>query len=757
MSPAKIKMQLSLQNIAPFSNLNKEIELNKLKTSIFANNGSGKTFLSRMFRLLDNQTEISADENGNIKTDKLISFDSNSSSFSFKITDKHNVVVEDFSLSLSKGVVPTIPKTHYIYHIFNEDYVEENIQILSYDKNSNIEGFILGKANIDVEDEEKLLTEHELQLKNEIEAVELSIATYLQENINDIRDIKRLKGYKELTYTNVFESISLPIEEEDKSFHDLLSDYNKIKSVPENLSDINEVKDIRYDPEYFTGLLERLSKKYDLSSLAEDFKSKIKNKQSFIESGLELLGDNSECPFCEQTLEIDASKLIDKYNEYLVDEEAKTISKFNLDIDLLNDIVKEVSASIRDNDKKVINFNDYKIKYIPSMVDEELTVLDSLALKNIIKNIIKLLETKVDDISISIIDTNEYFVEFVNELTSINSKIEINNKSILKINFKKNKISDESRRVRNAICRVTLNDLIIKHKDDVESIKNVTRLIDELNQQITSKLQKQKVSKKIKVAKTIKAVLNYFFADKYSLDEDTFRLVFNKNILKDGQAKDVLSAGEKNIIAFAYYLGDCHLKVENEDDYEHLFFVIDDPISSMDFNHVYTLSGVISNLKTLIGNIKQDKILILTHNSDFMRVLSGNKVVDTKLILRNNVISKFDNNLTVPYIPHLIDVHKISTKEIKPAHTTANSIRHIIETLVKFEYLNTKDNSIKLYIEEYFNKDRKTYVLIQDLSHGGWRTEQLPITDDDFVDVCKEVIKHISGKFKGQIEYCNNF
>ena len=96
--------------------------------------------------------------------------------------------------------------------------------------------------------------------------------------------------------------------------------------------------------------------------------------------------------------------------------------------------------------------------------------------------------------------------------------------------------------------------------------------------------------------------MNYFFSDKYTLDEETFRLVFYKNTLEKDQAKDVLSEGEKNIIAFAYYIGDTHLKVESEDDYGKLFFIIDDPISSMDFTHVYTLCGVIRDISKSLTN-----------------------------------------------------------------------------------------------------------------------------------------------------------
>lgn len=50
-------------------------------------------------------------------------------------------------------------KPHYLYHVFNQDYVEENIQVLNYEKDPNIQGYILGKIHID-------LSNDEIKLKN---------------------------------------------------------------------------------------------------------------------------------------------------------------------------------------------------------------------------------------------------------------------------------------------------------------------------------------------------------------------------------------------------------------------------------------------------------------------------------------------------------------------------------------------------------------------------------------------------------------
>lgn len=471
---------------------------------------------------------------------------------------------------------------------------------------------------------------------------------------------------------------------------------------------------------------------------------------------MELLNNSelSSCPFCEQKIENEALILIDNYTKYLTDTEAKTIKQFRTYIDILEKYIETVKNTENINNKRINEFNTFKTKYIPSSEDVELETLDTKNIKNEILILINSINEKLKNIAISIkvSDENKELIE--KKQTLLNRKIEINNQEIDLINNKKNKIGDENKSIRNEICKSAFNHLVDEHKTNIKSVFKLRNDWKILNDEIKKKKEQQKVSKRDKVASTIKTVLNYFFDEKYTLDEETFRLIFNKNTLEKNQASDILSEGEKNIVAFAYYIGDTHLKIETEDDYLKLFFVIDDPISSMDFSHVYTLCGVIRDIRKIIDKLKRERLLIFTHNNDFMRVLASNNIVDKKLLLKNGELKDFNNNLTVPYINHLIDIYKIARMRSCASHTTANSIRHIIETLTKFESIEVSTDSIAEYIRENIPNDKKSYTLINDLSHGGWRTEQSPITDEDYTDVCETIIKHIETKYKGQIEHC---
>jgi wobble nucleotide-excising tRNase len=749
-----IRTNIQCENLAPLEKLTEEINSGSLKIAILANNGCGKTFLSRIFRLLEKNRSPITSDNGKVETDKLITFERSRCTFSFKVTDtESNQTKEDIALTLNRGVVPILPQTKYLYHCFNEDYVEQNIQTLSFDKDSNVVGYILGKINIDVSNEEAELKSKEYSKNSLVEKTKSDINNFVNNKIGNIPNIKRLNEFSYLTFEGITNGINDPWTELTKSYDALINDYNKIKSVPENLSDIKAITQFSDDISLLQEISGTLEKEFSLGSFADDFKQKVKSKQNFIETGLSLVNDNV-CPFCEQQLTDKALSLVDQYNKFIQDQEAQTIKLLNSHNERLTGIVKLVKATNNEINRAAKEFNDYKTKYIPSLEKVELESINIEKFEKEFGILIKTIEKKVTDISKPI--SNKGSLDIIkSELSTISKTINENNKKIQNINDKKNSIGEENKAVRRNLCKVLFNNLIVAHKTNLEAISKFDGEILKLQSEIKIKKEQQKVSKKDKVAATVKSVLKFFFSEKYTLDEDTFRLVINKKILDEGQAKEVLSAGEKNVIAFAYYLGDVHLKIESEDDYSKLFFIIDDPISSMDFNHVYSLCGVIRNLKDIINN-NRERFIIFTHNIEFMRVLVGNNIATKSLVLKNSEIVEFNNNLTVPYISHLIDIYKVSKKALKPTHTTPNSIRHVIETLSKFENLKDSKDSIDKFIKDFVPDDSKTYTLIQDLSHGGWRTEQAPIHEDDFIDVCSAIIEMVDKKYKGQITYCTS-
>lgn len=134
-------------------------EVDSNKAIFFATNGTGKSFISRAFRLTstEKQTELA---------DDLLTLGQASGSLSFRIINAG--VERKLSVSVEKGKTPSIQNnTGLLFHVFNSDFVEENIKPRHCTPDGNIEGYILGKTQIDLTAER----EREKKLKEELGSI----------------------------------------------------------------------------------------------------------------------------------------------------------------------------------------------------------------------------------------------------------------------------------------------------------------------------------------------------------------------------------------------------------------------------------------------------------------------------------------------------------------------------------------------------------------------------------------------------------
>jgi len=531
------KIEIRCQNLAPISNLFKEIDTSSLQCAIYANNGQGKTFLSRAFRLLENNPENLKDSIGNILTDKFISFDKTTSDFHFKISD-NGVIKEDVKIQICKGIVPDIPQTKYIYHVFNQDYINLNSKA-NYDKDGNITEYIIGKTNIDVSEDEK--SQKSIEEKNkEIEnKIKPEISNTIEKKIGSIPNIKRLNEYKEyLNYDSIFLDFEKPWDDIDKTFKEYLNDYDKIKSVPEDLPNIKDVILINENIDFLETVIVKLGEKFSLSSLAVDFKKKVSEKRDFVEKGLELLNDKKNCPFCEQNLNSDALDLIDRYTKYINDEETKTKKAFEFKKQEILNYIESINNSNVSNSRSINKFNEYAEKYFSSSKNIILEDINIEKLVGLLKNLNIKIDEKLLNISLPIDCDAKLFNDLKTEIIELNRIISINNNAIKQINTKLGNLTEENKNIRKNLCKALFNEIAKKYQNDFLNIKKNISEIQTLKIIIQKKKEQNKINKRDIVIKTIKTILNLFFSDKYSLDEDTFRLTFKNRILKNGQARE---------------------------------------------------------------------------------------------------------------------------------------------------------------------------------------------------------------------------
>jgi hypothetical protein len=187
----KISFELKATNLGPLANLSAKLDFSTLKTAIYANNGSGKTFLSRAFRLT-NKNEAPANN--------LIALHSDASSFEFNIQKAEDL--KNLNIAIQRDQVPVVTsKDDYIFHVFNSDYVKENIEEKRYTPDSNIEGYILGKEKIDISKEKSALVEIEVKIEGKKTQIESKIKESV-EKLDELGIHKGISEYKQVSGLN---------------------------------------------------------------------------------------------------------------------------------------------------------------------------------------------------------------------------------------------------------------------------------------------------------------------------------------------------------------------------------------------------------------------------------------------------------------------------------------------------------------------------------------------------------------------------
>ena len=270
MAKKNITTEILAENIGPHLLLNDTLNMNQLKLGVFANNGSGKTFLSRAFQLLNN--------NSIEKVNRILSINQTRGVFKFNITDKLNVK-KGLYIKLNKDKeAEIINNTGYIFHVFNSDYVKENIEELKYNPDGKIEGYILGRTKIDLTNEKKKLEEFK---KKEIEKYKI-FEEAIKETKKELDKQKINKGTSEYKFThfNVYNNEFK--YSESKGYEELVKINKTLSQTPDDIQDIVPLNYV-FNKDVFKVIIDVFNTEYTKSKIAQSFKEKVISKQKLIE------------------------------------------------------------------------------------------------------------------------------------------------------------------------------------------------------------------------------------------------------------------------------------------------------------------------------------------------------------------------------------------------------------------------------------------------------------------------------------------
>lgn len=671
--------------------------------------------------------------------------------------------------------------------VYNTDFVKENLGLL-YDNSKSIKAFksiILGDEANAIHQEcelvEKMLgnySDGENQasgLRGDLEGLEAELVGLKEDKVRKEKELEKLLSDKareikidsscvtrDMNYirTNLEKDIEAITSDKwrDYRLDDEKKNAHKIRLKDEVKSSIDF--EISFDEDLFERLMVEAKK---LVSMQIPKKVEIEQElRMWLNQGLELHKKDGEerCKFCENKISEDRMQwLLEKVRD---DSEEKTRLLEKLDkllkdckhrhLDLQN-LLKGIEArrfyKVFETDFETCKeeLKGYIQKY-----NEELEKIER-ALQERHKNPFEIQE---------IGETYDYSLEVKKNLEQIDEMVGKTNE------FTKN-YDRETERIRKELRldRVVCFVEEAKYFDRREGIDTLSASLEEKGQKIADKREeiqglereiaekKQRLSSIAASAKKINEYLQLCFyhngLELREVQNENGDSVGEFEVARDNVRVNNLSEGECSLIAFCYFMA----QLEDVQNRQPIVW-IDDPISSLDGNHVFFIFSLIK--AKIVEQIKENKFLQLfvsTHNLEFLgylRQLEKSKKCKMYLVAREKQSSfiKKMPSYWEKYFSEYIFLFEQIFKGAKQDDSIdyyglGNIIRRFLEFYFFFKY---PDKEPKECYEKFFvEKSVAAEVnrIVNEFSHSGGRLSQMhqPLECPEMRGVCQKIIDAI--------------
>lgn len=679
---------------------------------LYGRNYSGKTTLSRIARAL---------ETGNI-SDKY-----NSPQFDLKLNDGLNVT--QYNLT---GHSQTI-------RVFNEDFVKENLSFITDDEGTINSFAILGEDNTKIEKkieqiESELGSEEKTGLRGKL--VDAS-SNYQTSNRNWNNKKTDLEGKLSEKATNRQTGIKYQtvLAEPNYNITRIREDVQTVISA--NYTPITQVKTtkhqelLREQPKQEVPKLEKFDLSYStLKDTAKDLSTKkiqvsapIQELLSdaalnnWVREGRTLHQDKRDtCAFCGNTLPDD---LMDKLESHFNKESEHLIIEIDQAVTLIDSEITKVPNLFKitlrnfysefrpDVEQQIQLFNEKSKLYIKSL--EELKRQLGKRKKDIFKPLEFNEPVSVEQDILDVYNKYEEIRRRSNDFTNKLSSKQTQARKDLRLN-----------EVYHFTTDIQYTDEV-KEIEDLESKKNEAEKEKETAQKIVTEREEQiknlrtQLKDESKGADKVNDYLNNYFGHQFL----TLEAVKNKEeeankyrfeITRNGKKAYHLSEGECRLITFCYFMAKLD---EIETKGKKLIIWIDDPISSLDANHVFF---VYSLIKGKIIDLKIAKqLFISTHNLDFLKYLKrllDQRDMSTKASFY--IINRVEEASSIEIMPDYLkkyvtefnylfeQIHSCGTitevndSNYKVFYNFGNNARKFLEIYLYYKYPNCQSHDKKM-------------------------------------------------------------
>ena len=758
-SNQKPKLRIKAQHIGPIMSLDGELS-DKSQNLIFARNGTGKSFLARSLRLLD--------ENGlhgvpiEEIPERLVSEEAANRQGTFSLWEG-GVCIGGLGLNgVARIVSYTQPK--YIFHVFSEDYVDANLRQRQFEPDGEISHeIIVGKENLELDAQEQTRQLKQAELDREFNAMANRFQDQRQRLQNDLAINAGLGKFKTLDPIVYFQPTVFSEPQPATSVSELQSAFDKLKSVPGDLA-----RPQAFEPGELgvniTDIKQALTKETSPSAVAEEVKDRIARNPNFFQSGIALATfEQDSCPFCRQDLASAAQAAIAQYVAYFEDAEAKA-----------KESIAQLQAQLASAEAKLTTWRttwlesktdfDVMKAYFPSTQDKHLDDIEPIF--KVLAEGLAALKGKLDDKSGNLrAEVEMPAFDPSKEMARLTAASEANTKAIVGVQAIYDNSTIERKELQNRACITFQYEFFSANSKNIERVRALSDDIASLEDKIAElrRTQGDTADARERVATTFSSMLKRFFGEKYAFDAMEFKVLREQKSMARGGDR-TLSDGEKSVMAFCYFIAQSHLRVEANEDYAKIFFVIDDPVTSMSFDYIYSMVQSLKLLRiTADGQIAfnlssanpRPKMLILTHNNYFYNVASSNKAVSPSGLFQlipgttSHALTS-QKGFATPHQQQLKHVQEVAQQQVNPDYMTPNCIRSVVEGMWKFcrPDLNDFAHFLSFLIDECELEIKS--VLLHDLSHGG-KFEDPPHKAEDIIEAAQDALKVVQHFAPGQL------
>ena len=694
---------------------------------IYGRNYSGKTTLSRIFR---------AFETG-------------------KISDKY--VNPKFQLKIKDGedIDQTKISNKQDFRVFNSDFIDENLSFLRDSDSGNIQPFaILGDTNT------TLVAEIE-DLQNELGINKEEEKTGLYKELGD-----KEKAYKDADKNYNSKNTSLNSNLTDKartmknSYRDFVdANYNitHIKSDIETIftnnislkseQDINELKKLL--TEETKGNIRKVSASLLYDTLVSETKILLARKvesadkvqelvensllNNWVKEGLGLHKTRETCAFCGQKLPSDRLETLQHHFNEEMDALQNDLKTEITKIEDEKSKVKKLSENISETDLYVKYQNDAKtnLESIKTIISNYSQELDKLSAQ---------LENKKKDVFHELV-----FVEPNNHTQELADAVEKHNKIVDQALQYGENLQEEKDKAKKTLRLNVVKQFVddIKYSDLCKEIDNLKKEADQKKTEFDTfkddvgkketelAIKKSQLNDEEKGANKVNEYLTNFFGHEFlqlvpikeeSENEDAKHYRFE--IQRNGKKAYNLSEGECRLVAFSYFMAKLN---DTETAGKKPLIWIDDPICSLDSNHVFFVYSLISSEIAIKDNFEQ--LFITTHNLDFLKYLKRlkSKYVDKDkdrskgyfIIERKNddtnlmVMPKYMKDFITEFNYLFDSIYKCANSELSEEtyplfYNFSNNARKFLEIYLFYKYPDDSEDREKQ--ESFFGEKIPVFV-----------------------------------------------